>query len=300
MRRTAPLLLLLACAACRQAHSTKSAGLDPPLAGYVPADTLLLLDVRLQGPDSLLTTPVYQKYLSGMPLPQVDDFARSTGLDPRKDVAELVFCSNGKQGAMIGRGRFQPRELESKLTAQGASRIDYKSYRLLGNEKNAAVFVSESVAMTGSTPMLRAMLDLKGRGRPPEWLEALVRTIPAGTQFRAAFGGGVLRLPVPDSSNLANLNRLARAIESGVFYADLRSGIEFTAKGTCTDEAGARQVHDALKGFIGLGRLSTPDNKPDLLRLYDSIRVEQSGRSVSASATIPPDLVDQFFQTFAK
>jgi hypothetical protein len=55
-----------------------------------------------------------------------------------------------------------------------------------------------------------------------------------------------------------------------------------------------------LKGIIGLGRLSTPDNKPDLLKLYDAIEVEQVQNKVTVTAHLPPDLADRFVDLWVK
>ena len=63
---------------------------DPALATLVPADTAILVGAKL---DKLRETPTYQKHFSQMSLPRLDDFARETGLDPRKDVWEVLFAS---------------------------------------------------------------------------------------------------------------------------------------------------------------------------------------------------------------
>ena len=55
-----------------------------------------------------------------------------------------------------------------------------------------------------------------------------------------------------------------------------------------------KRYSDALKGFVGLGRLSTPDSKPDLLRLFDAIQTEQNGLNVDLTAKLPSDLVERF------
>ncbi|MGH9665972.1 MAG: hypothetical protein ACRD9L_16220, partial [Bryobacteraceae bacterium] len=65
---------------CRQAQPP-TARIDPGLASFVPPDTLVLMETRL---DSLRSTAVYRKYLGAQILPQLDEFARGTGIDPRK------------------------------------------------------------------------------------------------------------------------------------------------------------------------------------------------------------------------
>jgi hypothetical protein len=127
----------------------------------------------------------------------------------------------------------------------------------------------------------------------------LVNAVPTGSQFWAVFTGSAISLPFSNDSNLGNLNQFIRAIENGRFSADLRNGFDFQANGTCSTDHDAKQIHDALKGLIGLGRLSTPDNQPELLRVYDSINVKQDGRFVNVSANVPQDVADKFISTFA-
>ena len=70
--------------------------IDPALESLVPADTVFIVGGNL---DAIRETAVYQKLLSRVPLPQLDDFTRQTGLDPRKDLSQILSCSNGKNAA---------------------------------------------------------------------------------------------------------------------------------------------------------------------------------------------------------
>jgi hypothetical protein len=91
---------------------------------------------------------------------------------------------------------------------------------------------------------------------------------------------------------------MIRSLDSGWISADLRTGLDLKAAGNCQNDASAKQIHDALRGLIGIGRLSTPDNQPDLLRAYDGIKVEQQGKVVNVTAKVPQDLVDKVLDTF--
>jgi hypothetical protein len=52
-------------------------------------------------------------------------------------------------------------------------------------------------------------------------------------------------------------------------------------------------LHDAMRGFLGLGRLAAGSAQPDVLRLYDSVSIAKQHRTVRASVLIPADLVDK-------
>ncbi len=269
---------------------------DPALAELVPANTALLVGAHL---DKLRDTPLYQKMFSQMALPRVDEFAKETGLDPRKDISEVLFASDGTQsGLLMARGKFNTSQLAAKLEQQGSTRTRYKDRDLFGDARNSVCFLDSSTAIAGSTPVVKTVIDGHGNSGVPAALQSQLAAVARSAQFWAVFSGSVIKLPFADDSNLGNLNQIVRSIDNGRFAADLSNGLEFQASGVCNNDAGARQIHDTLRGLIGLGRLSTPENQPELLRVYDGINVKQEGRAVNIAANIPPGVVDKFVSLY--
>ena len=72
---------------------------------------------------------------------------------------------------------------------------------------------------------------------------ALMRDLPANSQFWAAYTGTPIQLPIDERSNLANLNRMIASIQSGTFAADMSSGFDAFARGQCATEEDAKQIH---------------------------------------------------------
>jgi hypothetical protein len=298
MRPLWAALLCLALAGC-QARKSESLHIDPALESLVPADTVFVVGANL---DAIRETQVFQKLLSRMPLPQLDEFTRRTGLDPRKDLSQILTCSNGKTGLLLARGKFNPQEVESRLEANGAKQFAYKKYSLFGDERAAIFFLNASTAIGGPAAELRSIIDGTGaRGLPPA-LRDLLRSLPAGDQIYAALTGGLegLNLTIPQDSNLGNVVSVLRAIDSATLGMDLHSGIAATAEVTSKTERDAKFVHDMVKGIVGLGRLNTPDSHPELLRLYDAIKVEQQQTHTKVTADIPADLADRFLDLWLK
>jgi hypothetical protein len=289
--RLCVFLTALALAGC--AH-TDSAGpkVDAALDTLVPPDTVLMVGTRLE---ALLKLPVYQKNFGGKPLSQVDDFTKRTGLDPRKDLWELLFVSNGRRGVMLGRGQFADEMLAPRLEKQGGERTEYKGLTLIGYEHSALVFISPTTAAVGDVPALHALIDQRGTSHgPPAALAALMKQIPAEAQFWAAYRGGPVHLPFDENSNLGNLNRLLGSLQTGTLYFDLRTGLNGVAEGVCTSDASAQDVEGALKALIGFGRLSVPKNQPELAQVYDGLRVTQEGHRVKLYIGVQQDMVDKF------
>ena len=300
LRLFGTLTLCLALAACKTATQSGSLHIDASLESLVPSDTVFIAGANV---DAIRDTPVYQKLLSRAPLPQLDEFTRKTGLDPRKDLSEVLSCSNGKQGLLMARGKYRVADLETRLQAQGAPRVEYKKYRLFGTEQASIFFLSSTIAVAGPAPMLRSIIDQGGHsgGLPPA-LRDLLRTIPANHQIWAALTGGLqgLNIAVPENSNLANIMNALKSINNATLGMDLRNGFGLIAEVTCGTERDAKFVHDMVKAMVGLGRLNTPDSHPELLKLYDAIHVDQQQTHTKVTAQIAPDLVDRFLDLWLK
>jgi hypothetical protein len=289
--RTAPAVLLtLMFAGCNRAP--QSVKVDPSLETLVPADTVLLVGTRLE---ALLKTPVYQKNFAGRDVPQIHDFAEKTGIDPRKDLWQLLFVSNGKTGVLLGRGKFADDMMEPQLERHGAQRFGYKGLTMLGTETGAVTLINSTTAALGDAPALRALIDQRGTSQgPPAPMQALMKRIPAAAQFWAAYGGGPVHLPFDEDSNLGNLNRLLGSIQTGTLWFDLSSGLEGTADVDCASDDGAQKVQGALKALIGIGRLSVPRDQPDLAQVYDRVQITQDGHRVHLHIDVQQSMVDKF------
>src|SRR5580704_8222351 len=269
---TAAVVMLVGCE--RPHPPNFGVKIDPALAMMVPADTVLMVGTRVE---ELVKTPVYLKYVAGRSIPQIDEFARYTKLDPRTELWELLYVSNGKQGVLLGRGKFSD-QLEDPRAQKGNPDVsDYKGLTIVGTGKTAVMFINTSTAAVGSPEALRALVDQREHSSgPPASLVALMKQLPKEAQFWAVYLGGPVKLPFDDNSNLANINKLLSSVQSGSLYLDLRTGVKAVAQGTCTSEQAAQQVHDALKALIGFGRLSVKPGQEEFLPVYDSIQVTQS------------------------
>jgi hypothetical protein len=285
--------MLAACLAGCAHKDAAGPKVDAALDTLVPSDTVLMVGTRLE---SLFKTAVYQKNFAGRQLPQVDQFAERTGLDPVKDLWELLFVSNGHQGVLLGRGKFADEMMEPRLQRlPGAQRSGYKGLTLIGDESNAMVFISPTTAALGDVAALHSLIDQRGTSHgPPAALAALMKQIPSEAQFWAAYSGGPIRLPFDENSNLGNLNRLLSSLHAGTIYFDLRAGLNGVAEGDCTSDAAAQDVEGALKALIGFGRLSVPKNQPQLAQVYDGLRVTQEGHRVKLYIAVQQDMVDKF------
>ncbi len=288
-------ILILLCLILAGCGTSRTAGgrIDSDLASLVPGDTVVLVGVKM---DELRATACYKKTVGENPSPELDSFAKETGLDPRKDIAELLIVSDGTKTAVLARGKFSPSSLEARAAREGGKRTPYKGVTLIGDERFAVAFLNSSTAMAGQVTALRSILDQRGRsaGLPPALRQKLDSIPPQSQIWVVAAGGfGDVSKALPHSGNLANLGRVFSMIESLTAGVDLRSGLHMSVSGVCRTEQDARSLGDAMRGLVGMARLSAPAGDPDFPKALDGIQVEQQQRTVKLTVAIPQDLWDK-------
>jgi len=299
LRRVALVVSFLTLAAC-QLRQSASLHVSAPLEALVPADTVVVLGINMA---ALRDTSIYQKLIARVPLPQLETFTRQTGLDPRKDLSELLLCSNGKNALLLVRGKFRISDLQARFKSNGIAPANYKGHEVFGDDRAAVTFLDDSTAAAGAPPEIHALIDQPAGTRGlPVALRNLLRTLPAADQVYAALTGGLenLNLPLPREGNLGNVLQALRSVQSATLGMNLANGIDAIAVVSCNTERDAKFVHDLVRGLVGFGRLSTPDNQPDLLKLYDGIQATQQGAQTTVTAKIPQDLTDKFLDLWFK
>jgi hypothetical protein len=298
--RTAVALACLALTSCLPKQSA-SLHVSPALEALVPSDTVVVLGVNLA---TIRDTAIFQKLITRVPLLQLDRFTQQTGLDPRKDLSEILVSSNGKAGLLLVRGKLRITDLEARFKTNGVTPSNYKGHPLFGDERAAITFLDDSTAAAGTPAEVHSLLDQpsgSGRGLPAP-LRDLLRTLPAGDQVYAALTGGVenLNLPLPSGGNLGNIMQALRSVDSATLGMNLSKGIDAVAVVNCNTERDAKFVHDLVRGLVGFGRLNTPDNQPDMLKLYDAIQVTQQQAQTKVTADVPQELADKFLNIWLK
>jgi hypothetical protein len=279
-------LLIMGCSPAQMG----GARVDPALAALVPADTIVLAGIRMS---ELRSTPLYTKMIAEKRLSELDDFAKRTNFDPRKDVNELLVASNGTDNVVLARGNF-------KIQAPAGTRKSvYKGATLYGQGDGAYAILDATTAVAGVESAVRKAIDQKQSGqRGAAGLIDRARGLSGpGQIWVVANGWGALpdRLS-RDGGNLSNLSRFFRGVEKATATVDLRSGLVAKAQGECRTEQDAKTLGDAARGVVGLGRLTVPENKPEMLKLFDGIKVDQKDRFIDVDVNVPADLLDGLLQ----
>jgi hypothetical protein len=279
------LLLCLALAGCRPATR---AHIDPNLAAFIPSDTLALAGIHVA---KLRATSLYRTLASEHRLPHFDPFNSETGIDPVRDIRELLLANDGKNTLVMARGTFE--------TAPAAPKISvYQGYTLYGNGGNAAFTpIDKSTVLGGPVAAVRAAIDRYKNGNrgSAALLIARAEALPASAQIWAVaqgwtgFAPGTLR----EMGNAANLNRILQSVADASLTTGFDSGVHAEATLDCRTEQDSKMLAETLRAMATLGRLGVPKNEPDLLRAFDGIQVIEQARSVRVTVDIPEDVAEK-------
>ena len=301
--RYLPCLLLAAGFSTGIAYAAPR--IDNVLIRMVPPGPTSLVGAHM---DQLTASELYQKLIAQQKLPQLDQFARDTGFDPRHDVREILLV-NGPQGSvLLARGTFNLKA--DPIAGMTVIRHGQYSIRTLPASNAPAAtpgvpsgfcVLDSTLAAAGEVPAVEAALDEWAQQGVHKAAEPLLTAVTSVSDQAALWGVSTgfakfLASNLPGAGNGIDFSAIFRGIESSWFSASVGTGLQASIHCATATEKDAMNLRDAAKGLIGFGRLSVPQNKPDLLRFWDAFTVDQSGRLFALNLDISGDLIDQMVQ----
>ena len=288
-------LSILTLGACKRPDNLF---VDPALLALVPRDSVMLAGLKME---KVRETAIYKNYagLSRIKEP-LDAFEKQTGIDPRKDLWEILFASNGKgKSVVLARGSFSGMGLEPTIDKPGIERLSYKGYMLFTKDDDGVVFLNTSTIAAGKVLVLHELLDSRNSNppAPKEFLEK-IKAIKSNNQVWAISLNG---LPIPegliggaqDASNItrnlmANLPRLVGSLKSSMATVDVSNGLHLSLDAECPTERDSKLLNDTLRGAIGIARLQVSDGNQNTLKLLDApkVTVTQTGVKLDVNYSI--------------
>jgi hypothetical protein len=287
---------LLVGVSCKRQPAATGISVDPVFRSLVPPKTRVLAGIDIE---KLKATAFYKRHESDLNFPLLDASSERIGLDPRRNVSDLLIAWVATQPLFIARGHFSQRVVEQKIVALGAQRRAYKRYTLFGDDENSLVFLKRGIAAAGSTSVLHAAIDLEAEhdGQVPKELQQALGKLPKGDQIWLVSRGGLPFTDLPMRSDYGSaLSNFVGYVRDTSFAAGVDTGVHLVADLTCISAQGAQRVHDGLRAAVALGRLTTKDDQQDLLRMYDAIRVDRHNDIVHLHADFSSDLADKLLQ----
>ncbi|MBV9405814.1 MAG: hypothetical protein JO211_10750, partial [Acidobacteriaceae bacterium] len=153
-----------ALASCGRKAST-GISVDSALRPYVPPDANVLAGLNV---DQLKKSPFYQRYENKLNFPLFDAGSERIGLDPRRDLSNVLVAWTGKQSLFIARGRFNAPVVQKKL-------IDLGVHIPMAFPKSSIVLASSTQSMVDAAT--------ERNGSIPEELQQRLQSIPRGDEL---------------------------------------------------------------------------------------------------------------------
>jgi hypothetical protein len=246
--------------------------------------------------DQVKQTEIYKKMVATQSLVQVDQFARETGFDPRRDVRELLFASSPRGSVMLARGTFHL----NSATLKNVKRTRYGQYDIWGQGGSGFCILDSTLAAAGELPVLEAALDEWKSGTHTAAQPLLAHAGGVNPQSQlwgvSTAAASFLADHPPGANSGIDFAKIFRSLQDTWFQADLSAGVRSEVHGTTVTEKDAINLRDTVRGIVGLGRLNVPENQSDLLRVWDGITVDQQGRSISLHADIAQNMIDKMVE----
>jgi len=262
---------------------------DAKLKPFILPNSKFLAGVDL---DKIKQTDFFKRHQSQLDFPQINQLAQEIGMDPRRDLSSFLMTWNGTDTLFLTRGSYSSDLLEKRLSSLAQTETDGK-FKFYGDGKRDVVFLPKGIALIGAAPLLKNAVKEDG-GAISEDLQMQLARLPKSVQVWESSSGIISPEQLAVRSDTASLlSNISGYINGTALGITLGQGVALDAHISCISEEGSTRVHDALRGLIGLARLSTKDNELDQLKIWDAIKVEKQAKEVRITADLPAALADK-------
>jgi hypothetical protein len=281
----------------------------------LPSDCQFVFGINVQ---KVVLSPIYERFRQRQDQPTSDrmaEFTEKTGIDPAHDVYYLLIAgrsislpnsapsvekAQGK-GVIVIIGRFN----EGAITAYIRSKTTPVEMQYAGRSvllipepnKDAVdrgiVFLSDREVALGDLDSLKAVLDVKGSGKPSIMFNPTMANLidSIGSEEMVWFAGDTSRVlaKAPTTTPLGENIETIQNVVGTLSITDAVSG-RITVTANSTDSA--TKLADVGRGFVAFAQLAG-DKNPDLKLLLSGFQVSQDDARVSVALNLPIDLIEK-------
>lgn len=237
--------------------------------------------------EKLKNAPLYQKHKEQLQVPILDQFVQRFGVDPRRDLKQLLYVSDGKKSYFLAQGVFESDAIKQKIRTLGLQPSTDNGTEVFGDGRNALALLTGPVALMGDADSVHEVIATKdkGQGAIPEKIEERLRAMPKNDEIWIVSSEGLPFLSLATRTDVESaLSNIVGFVAGGSASLGLDTELRLQATLSCFSMEGATRVHDALRAAVAFGRLSTKDSEASLLKIYDSIQIARTDKTVDVNA----------------
>jgi hypothetical protein len=279
---------------------------DQGLLDLVPAGTRMISGVQAE---KIKTSLLGQYVMAHMQQENenLQHFIQSTGFDPRRDVQELLFVSNGDpqqpQMAVIARGYFDPARIKSAALAAGGSVEPSAGVDLIagkGKKEGGIAFLDNTLAIAGNKGLLKTIVSSR---KIPASLDPQLQT---GLRRVSAEGDAWFVSLVPGSqlsADSTNVTVHGQQFNGALIQSVLQSSgwirfgdtIQVNLQAVTRSEKDAQSLADVVR-FLSSMVQTQKENQPQaaaLAQALNAMQLRTDGNTMEMSLDLPEKAAEQ-------
>jgi len=278
-----------------------------------PADTLQVVFTNLADLRPLSIYPQIRQRILNRQLKAFEDFLRPMGIEPEKDIDEVML---GWRGEMVGPagflglagGRFQPALIQQYFDHTGLPVREYNGANLYafgsGSDPNDLFFTffDSSLVAFGRLVDVKGMIDarqgsinaLNSNADFVNWQGELDGTAPQWGILNGKSAGNLAGLWLaPSGQKNVNLGSLASSVRALLYRVQWDSGFSAQLFMVCNTPETAAGFATLVGLLQQAAKQPTPAGGTALPPILQSIETHRDGARLELDVSGPPELLDQ-------
>jgi hypothetical protein len=294
---------------------------------YVPADASLVAyaDVR-----AIMDSELRTRIKAAMPMPEhgQKEFQEQTGVDIEHDIDYVVasLSSTGDKNAplVVARGRFNDTQLEGLIREHGGTVEEYKGKRLVNapapgtdrivevpnaaapdagdtvqrhleaasrmHQKLVLAFLEPGLIAFGDATAVKTAIDAQLSAHSITSNSEMMDLVSDIGQTNNAWAVGRFDLLAAHAQLPDQLRRQIPAVKWFAAAGRVDGGVSGSLRAEARDDQAAENLRDVVRGFLALARMQAQAD-PRTTALVESLQLTGTGKTVSLSFTVPPEII---------
>jgi hypothetical protein len=281
--------LILLCLLLLASGLSFAAALGTATQSVIPADVQQIISVDYRSLQNSPTAQALKAQVLPQNLKEFETSLRGIGLNPEKEVEQLIFVSYraNKQVKTVGiaQGQFSPRVVLKNLRVRKIKPVAYQDSYLypMGNGMEMA-FLDNSTLLFGDMSAVKGALDARNGAAPAldtnSQMTDMLGGVESGPVWSVLDSGGtqnMMRSALGQASQLADYSAVKQRLLGSRYVMDFSNGVNFDMDVLTSDSMMAATMANLVKaGMMYRKMSSTPTEKLAI----DSTTVDNDGSTM--------------------